>query len=177
MLGLFTDLSAAMTWERVILVLSLVANGVLGIALFFKGALNDMLTHWYKERTKRHDKDRDLLVELNQRMAGLQRDYFQMLVSLGLQHQATTRQDRALAERTFNETTRSLRTTNEFLERHDIEFSPHIRDLIRELRQTMVLPADAVRGALPGAEVMRRSNEINAATESIRAEIRNLIGR
>lgn len=68
-----------MSWERVVLVLSLAGNAVLGHALFFKSALNEMLSHWYKERVRRKGRSHEILRELAHRMTAIQRSYFLVL--------------------------------------------------------------------------------------------------
>jgi hypothetical protein len=163
-------------WERVVLVLSLLGNSVLIVALFFKSALNDIVSHWYKERLKRKDKIREILLELGRHMVTLQRDYLLMLLGLGLQQMATTAADRKFADKAFNYAGKSLKAANDFMDKHDLEFPQSIRDVIAELRRAMQLPAGAVGQVLAREEVLGQSDAVKKATERIRTEVRRIVG-
>ncbi len=162
---------AEVTVERVLLALSLAGNFVLAPLLFFKSALNEIVAHWYKERTRRREKNREILRELNQRMVAFQRDYFLLLLSHTIQQNAPDESTRAVAARTFKEMGQCLKTTTEFLDRHELDFPQPIRDAIRELRKAMEVPVEALSVGPSLDEIMSQSRAVTAAAERIRAEV------
>jgi len=168
------DWPAWVTWERALLVLSLAANGVLGIAAFFKSAINGIVVEWWKERRALRGKRHEILRELNHRLTTFDRSHLQLMVGLGMQHMATTAEDMALATQTFQDAIREFGQTNNFFEQHALEFPPAVRRLVAELQRTARLDADAVSHVMPREEILRRSDEVQAATERIRSEVERI---
>lgn len=100
-------------WERVVLIASLGGNGIL---VFFNKALNEIVSHWYKERVKRKDRQQELLRALNVHLVAMERDHFLLLSGLRMQH-APDEETRALGKQTADERMISLNNTNTFLDR------------------------------------------------------------
>lgn len=158
-----------------LLVLSLTGNFVIIVVLFFKSALNEIVVHWFKERTRRREKTHDILRELNQHMTVLQRNHFQLMLGLGLIQMATTAADQALARETFDEARRQIEQTNEFLDQHELEFPQSVGVMIADLRRATQLPANAVARVLSRDEILQRNDAITAVIERIRAEVVKLV--
>ena len=169
------DWPAWVTWERALLLLSLAANGILGIAAFFKSAINGIVVEWWKERRALRGKRHEVLRELNHRLTTFDRSHLQLMVGLGMQHMATTAQDMALATRTFEDAVREFGQTNDFFEKHALEFPLTVRRLVADLQRTAMLDADAVRRVIPREELLRRSDEVHVAIERIRSEVERIV--
>jgi len=162
------DWPAWMNWERTLLILSLVVNGVLGITLFFKSAIDSILVEWWKEHRSRKGKQHDLLLELNHRVTTLDRSHLQLMLGLGMQHMATTAEDRALATQTLQHAVREYVQTNDFLEKHALDFPRPIRRLVEDLQRTAKLDADAMLHVMPREEILQRSSDVQAASQRVR---------
>jgi len=132
-------------------------------ALFFMGVLNNILSQLFKDWLGRREKKRQILLELNQRMESFKSDYFMLLVVVG------TRGGLSLAQELRD------KSTNEFLERHDLEFPQSIRDLLTELRTKRLLTADDIRDGMPRGRILEKISEVSAVADRIRTGVERLI--
>jgi hypothetical protein len=108
-------------------------------------------------------------------MGTYHRDYFMLLVNLGLKHSATTPDDQALADASMKEVGAALQSAREFLDRHDLEFPDSIRPMISTLQASIKLPAEAIGRVLSREEILSRSDGVQAAADTIRAEVKRLV--
>jgi len=157
-------------------VVSLAANGVLGTAAFFKSAINGIVVEWWKGRREVRGKRRDILRELNHRLTTFDRSHLRLMIGLGMQHMAVTAEDMALATETSQDAVREVGETNDFFEKHVLEFPPEVRRLVTDLQRTATLDADAGRQVMAREEILRRSDEVQAATQRIRSEVERIVG-
>src|SRR5712691_7595724 len=67
------------------------------------------------------------------------------------------------------------KSTNEFLERHDLEFPQSIRSLLSELRTKRLLTGDDIRDGMPRERILEKSNKVSAVADRIKAEVERLI--
>src|SRR5437879_1157079 len=110
-----------------VLAASLAGNAVLGVALFFKTALNEFFTTMIKARSARKERRRQLMIELNGRLHSFDANYFFVASSNVLKETAPTEAGREAAKRTFETVSAKHIDTLEFLAAHDLEFPAEIR--------------------------------------------------
>jgi hypothetical protein len=164
-----------MTTEQWLLAASLVANAVLVTLFFLKTALNEILTQRYKRGRERKEAERRILLELNARMSTYHRDYFMLLVNLGLKHSATTPDDQALADASMKEAGEALQATNGFCDQHELEVPDSIREMMSQLRRAIVIPTAALGRVLSREELLARSEAVQAVTDRMRTEVKRLV--
>ena len=63
------------SWTTIALICSGVLNAILTGALLFKSALNEIATHRYKAWRERKERERQILLDLNERMRTFDSDY------------------------------------------------------------------------------------------------------
>jgi len=139
---------ARVDWRDWLLAVSLALNAPLGIAYFFKGAANDIISYWFKTRfIGRGERQRELLVELNGHMYALDRNYLAAVVPLVTSYLNPAAASRGPEQNAAGE---ALTAVNNFLDRHTMEFPPSIRTLIRStVRVRFVRAADSDRRSGP----------------------------
>src|SRR5262249_20830377 len=160
-----------MTWVDVSLILSLVLNLLLAGALFFKGAVNEILAHWFKIRfIGRKERQRELLIELSGQVHALDRNYIAAVAPRVVSYHQPGTTPPSHAQ---NAAEAALSAVNDFLDRHTVEFPPSVRALIPELREAMLLKGFPNIGA---ADLLRVSNNVHDAAMRVVAEIERVIG-
>jgi hypothetical protein len=148
------------TW---ILAASLILNAVLVIALFFKSALNEMLSHWFKERLVRRERRRQLLLELHGRMASYDRNYILWLI--GVLWDRSTPELHAQVETELTE-------TNNFIDRHEAEFPRTVRALLPQFHEAKQVRDYPDVGKAEMKDICEKLEEV---TTTIRQEIERLL--
>lgn len=154
-------------WTAIWPWLSLAANGILAALLFFKSALNDVLTKYLARRMERRDRGRQMLLDLNKHMMTFTANHFLSVVGacLTLNPATSTKgkkmQDAGLA---------GLNSAITFIHEHELELPPSIRALTERLRRDMTLPA----AGLANVDIAMSSNEkAGKAVNEVQAEIRS----
>ena len=112
---------------------------------------------------KRQDKQREVLLELNERMEAYATDYLIFLVNVGT---PTSEQSPSRAKAGDR-----IEATTAFLARYEPVFPQRIGELVIQLRTAIRIPASAVTRGLDREDLFGISSAVADVTSEIRAEL------
>ena len=163
-----------MAWHDVWPWLSLVANGVLAMLLFFKSALNDIAVKIFLGRRERRDREKQLLREFHAQLQSFEANYFLGIAGVFATMTAGP-EGRDSGLKMQNVGLQNIAPTIEFMNRHEFELPASVRSLIPELRAAITIRDLKSLGHGNAEALMAQSEGVREVVQKVEREIQKLL--